>query len=201
MNPQWSFSLVWLAVIVAGCDRSDSIPPAPLHAAEKSASAPVESKFYVGEALVGDSNELAHINVLIGDKSGPAGEAFANAFANQKEGHVGLHVVLEPNLAVKPATIAVPQVTIKSMDQSVRFFGAAQSAIAKAIADSVKEGVISKSQTEKLVVICTVFIHPSAKDDQVLFKNNYEAMKLAVKRALNSQPSADEMLDKRSSSP
>ncbi|MFM8405778.1 MAG: formaldehyde-activating enzyme, partial [Pirellulaceae bacterium] len=34
---------------------------------------------YIGEALVGDGNEIAHIDLLIGDKNGPVGTAFANA--------------------------------------------------------------------------------------------------------------------------
>ena len=31
----------------------------------------------VGESLVGDGNEVAHIDLLIGPKDGPVGEAFA----------------------------------------------------------------------------------------------------------------------------
>ena len=41
---------------------------------------------YIGEALVGEGNEIAHIDLLIGDKSGPVGVAFANALANQAPG-------------------------------------------------------------------------------------------------------------------
>ena len=37
-----------------------------------------------GESLNGDGNELAHIDLLIGSKSGPVGEAFANAFVNER---------------------------------------------------------------------------------------------------------------------
>ena len=58
--------------------------------------------FHVGEALVGEGNEVAHIDLIIGDKSGPAGTAFAIALANQSKGHSNLMAVLEPNLLVKP---------------------------------------------------------------------------------------------------
>ena len=34
----------------------------------------------VGEALVGDGNEIAHIDLIIGSKDGPAGIAFANGW-------------------------------------------------------------------------------------------------------------------------
>ena len=37
--------------------------------------------FFLGESLVGDGNEVAHIDLMIGSKSGPAGNAFANALA------------------------------------------------------------------------------------------------------------------------
>src|SRR3954468_14925165 len=44
----------------------------------------------VGESLVGDGAEVAHIDLLIGSKNGPVGQAFANALVNQKEGHTNL---------------------------------------------------------------------------------------------------------------
>ena len=48
----------------------------------------------VGESLVGEGNEVAHVDLLIGSKSGPLGEAFANALVNQKEGHTNLLAVV-----------------------------------------------------------------------------------------------------------
>ena len=115
--------------------------------------------FYVGEALAGDGNEIAHIDLLIGDKSGPVGTAFCNALADQKQGHSNLLAVLTPNLAVKPATVMITKVTIKGAKQAVQMFGPAQYGVAKAVADSVAAGVIPKDQCEKLVIVCGVFIH------------------------------------------
>ena len=97
---------------------------------------------YIGEALVGDGNEIAHIDLLIGGKDGPVGVAFANALARQSAGHTNLLAVLTPNLAVKPATVLITKVTIKGMKQAVQMFGPAQAAVAKAVADSVADGVI-----------------------------------------------------------
>ena len=90
---------------------------------------------YVGESLVGDGNEIAHIDLLIGSKDGPVGTAFANAIARQSDGHSNLLAVLEPNLAVKPATVMITKVTIKGMRQAVQMFGPAQVAVAEAVAD------------------------------------------------------------------
>ena len=152
---------------------------------------------YVGEALVGDGNEIAHIDLLIGDKDGPVGAAFAQALANQSIGHSNLLAVLAPNLAVKPATVLITKVTIKGARQAVQMFGPAQYAVAKAVADSVAEGVIPKDQAEKLVIVCGVFIHWEAKEDKKIFEYNYEATKLSIARAMKGEPSAEEMVAKK----
>jgi 5,6,7,8-tetrahydromethanopterin hydro-lyase len=149
---------------------------------------------HIGEALAGDGNEVAHIDLLIGSKDGPVGVAFANALARQSEGHTNLLAVLTPNLAVKPATVMVTKVTIKGMKQAVQMFGPAQAAVASAVADSVEAGVIPKDQAEELVIVCGVFIHPEAADDRKIHDYNYEATKMAIANAMSSHPSADEML-------
>ncbi|HTI49536.1 MAG TPA: formaldehyde-activating enzyme [Planctomycetaceae bacterium] len=152
---------------------------------------------YVGEALVGEGNEVAHIDLLIGDKAGPVGVAFANALARQSAGHSNLLAVLTPNLAVKPATVLITKVTIKGAKQAVQMFGPAQYAVAKAVADSVEAGVIPKDQAENLVIVCGVFIHWEAKDDKKIFEYNYEATKQSIARAMKGEPSASEMLAKK----
>ncbi len=149
---------------------------------------------YIGDALVGDGNEIAHIDLLIGDKDGPVGSAFANALARQSEGHSNLLAVLTPNLAVKPATVLITKVTIKGAKQAVQMFGPAQAAVAKAVADSVGDGVIPKDQAEDLVVVCGVFIHWEAEDDKKIYEYNYQATKDAIASAMAGKPSADEML-------
>ena len=149
---------------------------------------------YVGEALTGEGNEIAHIDLLIGSKDGPVGVAFANALARQSEGHSNLLAVLEPNLAVKPATVMITKVTIKGMSQAVQMFGPAQAAVAKAVADSVADGVIPEEQGEDLVIVCGVFIHPAAEDDQKIYEYNYEATKAAIASAMNKTPTAADML-------
>lgn len=151
----------------------------------------------VGEALVGDGNEIAHIDLLVGDKTGPVGTAFANALANQNQGHSNLLAVLEPNLAVKPATVMITKVTIKGATQAVQMFGPAQYAVAKAVADSVEAGIIPKDQCEDLVIVCGVFIHWEAADDKKIFEYNYEATKLSIARAMKNEPSVDEMVAKK----
>ena len=151
----------------------------------------------VGESLVGDGNEVAHIDLLIGDKVGPVGVAFANALANQSAGHSNLLAVLAPNLLAKPATVLITKVTIKGAKQAVQMFGPAQYAVAKAVADSVEAGVLPKDQCDNLVIVCGVFIHWEANDDKKIFQYNYNATKLAIARAMKNEPTASEMLSKK----
>lgn len=152
---------------------------------------------YIGESLVGDGNEIAHIDLLIGSKDGPVGYAFAHALATQSEGHTNLMAVLTPNLLAKPATVTITKVTIKGMKQAGQMFGPAQKAVAKAVADSVAGGVIPKDQVDSLVIVCGVFIHPAASDDQKIYQYNYEATKQAIERAMKNEPKIDEVLAKK----
>ena len=140
---------------------------------------------YVGEALVGEGNEVAHIDLLIGDKTGPVGVAFASALARQSHGHSNLLAVLTPNLICKPATVLITKVTIKGAKQAVQMFGPAQAAVAKAVADSVAEGVIPKSEADNLCIVCGVFIHWDASDNAKIYKYNYEATKMAIANAID----------------
>src|SRR3954465_9488018 len=152
---------------------------------------------FIGEALVGEGNEIAHIDLLIGDKAGPVGVAFANALANQSSGHSNLLAVLTPNLLCKPATVLITKVTIKGAGQAVQMFGPAQAAVAKAVADSVAEGLNPKSEAENLVIVCGVFIHWEAKDNAKIYQYNYEATKMAIRNAMRGEPKIDEITAKK----
>lgn len=154
---------------------------------------------YIGEALVGDGNEVAHIDLLIGNKEGPVGVAFANALSNQSKGHSNLLAVLTPNLICKPATVLITKVTIAGAKQAVQMFGPAQAAVAKAVADSVAAGVIPKADVDSLVIVCGVFIHWEATDDAKIYQFNYEATKLAIGRAMKGEPAIDEITAKKDS--
>ena len=147
-----------------------------------------EMTLNIGEALVGEGNEIAHIDLMIGPKTGPVGIAFANALARQSEGHTNLLAVLEPNLPCKPATVLITKVTIKGMKQAVQMFGPAQYAVAKAVADCLADGTIPEAEAEDLVIVCGVFIHPQAEDNAKILKYNYEATKLSIQRAMKGEP-------------
>ncbi len=144
--------------------------------------------YLVGEALIGDGAELAHIDLLMGDKEGPIGSAFANAVSQLSVGHTPLLAVVRPNLLTKPATIVIPKVTLKDMSHVNEMFGPVQAAVAKAVADCVEENVFAGIDIEDTVIMVSAFVHPDAKDYNRIYRYNYGATKLALHRALDKFP-------------
>jgi len=154
-------------------------------------------KLRIGESLAGKDAEVAHIDLIIGEKTGPVGEAYAKAKATPSAGHEPLLAILEPNLAVKPTTVIIPTVTTKSMRQASMVYGPAQTAVAKAVADSVADGTIPRAAVDDLIIIAGVFVHPTAVDRQRVYINNYKAMRHAIRKAIENRPTVDEMLENK----
>jgi 5,6,7,8-tetrahydromethanopterin hydro-lyase len=152
--------------------------------------------YSLGESLVGDGNEIAHIDLIIGSKSGPAGLAFTQALTRNTDGFTTLLAVVTPNLPCKPDTLLFNKVTIKGAKQAVQMFGPAQAAVARAVMDSVASGVIPKAKADDLVILVGVFIHWQAADDKKIYDFNYRATKESIERALKNQPSVDDVLAK-----
>jgi len=151
----------------------------------------------VGESLVGEGNEVAHIDLLIGPRGSAAETAFANCLVNNKDGFTSLLAVVAPNLLAKPSTVMFNKVTIKGAKQAVQMFGPAQHAVAKAVADSVAEGVIPADEADNLFVCVGVFIHWEAADDKKIQDYNYAATKESIARAVRGEPKAAEVVARR----
>jgi 5,6,7,8-tetrahydromethanopterin hydro-lyase len=151
----------------------------------------------IGESLVGDGNEVAHIDLLIGPRGSAAETAFCNALTNNKDGFTSLLAVVAPNLLTKPNTILFNKVTIKGAKQAVQMFGPAQHAVALAVADSVEDGTIPQDEADDLFLCVGVFIHWQAEDDKKIQQFNYQATREAIKRAVNGEPSAAEVVAKK----
>ncbi len=155
------------------------------------------TKVCVGESLVGDGNEVAHIDLIMGPRGSAAETAFCNALTNNKDGFTTLLAVVAPNLPCKPNTILYNKVTIKGAKQAVQMFGPAQHAVAKAVADSVAEGVIPESEADDLFICVGVFIHWDASDDKKIQDFNYRATKESIARAVRGEPRAAEVVRRR----
>ena len=152
------------------------------------------NKVMVGEALIGDGNEVAHIDLLIGPRGSAVETAFCNSLTNNKDGFTSLLAVIAPNLPCKPNTMMFNKVTIKDARQAVQMFGPAQHGVARAVQECVSEGTIPASEADDLFICVGVFIHWEAADDAKIQQYNYEATKLSIERAVRGEPRASEVV-------
>ncbi len=153
----------------------------------------------VGEALVGEGPEIAHIDLVIGPKGSAVEQAFVVALAAPAKGHTPLLAVLEPNLPAKPSTLMVNKVTLNNASQAILMYGPAQAAVAKAVMDCVSEGTIPEEMAEDLFIIVSVFIEWDASDKKKIYDYNYQATKLSIERAITGKPTAKEVVAKKDS--
>ena len=165
---------------------------------------PKDYVFHSGEATVlakdGQFTD-AMPEILIGRTDGPVGAAFANLMA-QSKGHSAMFAIRACNQQVRPATMMVPKVTLKDSANIELFGGVVQSATADAIVDCLIDGTLPKDLANELCIISLVWIDPRcAKDPNLdrkdMYRTNYEATKLALKRALNNEPSVEELIANR----
>jgi 5,6,7,8-tetrahydromethanopterin hydro-lyase len=165
---------------------------------------PNDYLFHAGEATVfakeGQFTD-AMPEILIGRTSGPVGQAFANLMA-QSKGHTAMFAIRACNQLVRPATIVVPKVTLKNMANIELFGGVVQSATADAVVDCLIDGTIPRAIANELCIVSLVWIDPRCATDpnfdkRDMYRTNYEATKLAIRRALNNEPSVEELIANR----
>jgi len=157
----------------------------------------VIDRVLVGESLVGDGNEIAHIDLIMGPRGSAAEVAFCNAITNNKDGFSTLLAVVSPNLACKPSTILFNKVTIKGAKQATQMFGPAQRGVAMAVTECVEDGTIPANEADDVFICVGVFIHWMAEDDKKIQDFNYEAVKESIKRAVKREPKAAEVIAKK----
>ncbi len=158
----------------------------------------VVNQVLVGESLVGDGNEVAHIDLIMGPRGSAAEAAFCNSITNNKDGFTALLAVVAPNLACKPSTVMFNKVTIKNAKQAVQMFGPAQRGVAMAVTDCVEDGTIPAAEADDIFICVGVFIHWLAEDDRKIQDYNYEATKQSIKRAVARQPKAADVVKNKS---
>ena len=139
--------------------------------------------------------------ILIGSVNGPVGQAFANMMG-QTAGHTRMFAIRACNQMVRPATMMVPKVTIKHSDTINLLGGVVQAATADAIVDCVAEGIIPREIVNEICIISLIWLDPQAVkdpnfDEKDVYRTNYEATKLAIKRALNDEQTIDELIANR----
>jgi 5,6,7,8-tetrahydromethanopterin hydro-lyase len=154
----------------------------------------VINKTLVGESLVGDGNEVAHIDLIMGPRGSAVETAFCNGLVNNKDGFTSLLAVVAPNLPAKPNTLMFNKVTIKGAKQAMQMFGPAQRGVAMAVADCVEDGTIPAAEVDDIFICVGVFIHWQAEDDAKIQDYNYQATKESIKRAIAGEPKAADVV-------
>lgn len=144
-------------------------------------------KLAVGEASAGEAAERSGIYLLAGPKDGPVGYAWSRAIANPKPGYEALTAILEPNLAVRPITLIVPMIKIENLRQASIVYGPVQSAVGKAVSDSVEEGVIPTEVLETCAIIVKVLVSPEALNRSVVYANTYDAVRAGLTQAFGQR--------------
>ena len=151
----------------------------------------------IGESFIGDGAEAAHINTVLGHRSGPVGIAWATALATPSAGHTPFVAVLRPGIPVKPLTLFVNKAAISGTEHGTLTWGAAQAGVAGGVADALADGIIAADDADELVLIAAVWVDPAARDADLVYANNRAATKAALQAAARSQPSVADVLAAR----
>lgn len=139
--------------------------------------------------------------ILIGSINGPVGQAFANMMG-QSAGHTRMFAVRDCNQMVRPTTMMISKVTIKTMEYANLFGGIVQAATADAVLDCVIDGIIPRMHANDLAILDMIWLdercatHAELDRDE-LYKNNYDATKIAISRAMETKPTIDELIANR----
>src|SRR6516162_9653986 len=155
-----------------------------------------------GEALIEGSEDYlcAEPEVVIGELDGPVGLALANLIGDQVKGHSRVFAILNSDVQVRPATVMVSKVTVKSHKYTNILMGTVQAAIAHGVLDAVRSGDIPKKKVNDLGIIVSVWLDPGVLtpdanlDHSILFNTNREATAKAIHKAMNNEPSIDWLL-------
>src|SRR5262245_52881895 len=161
-----------------------------------------------GEALVEAEPawSAAEPEVVIGELDGPVGYAIANLIGNQAKGHTKVFAILNSDVMVRPTTLMVSKVTVKSGKYTNILMGTVQAAIAHGVLDAVRAGDIPKRRVDELGIIVSVWLDPSiveaeSVDFKILFQTNREATAKAIHKAMGHEPDIDWLLENQDQVP
>lgn len=144
---------------------------------------------FIGESFIGSGPNAAHINVMVGPRSGPVGNAWAGALSSPTKGHLPFMVVLQPGVPVKPMTAFINKADLRGEQHETMTWGPAQAGVAKGVQECLLEGILPAEAENDWCVIAAVWVNWSAHDADEVFANNYAAAKGAVIAAMRQEPS------------
>ncbi len=148
---------------------------------------------YIGEGFAGPGVNAAHINIMIGPRNGPVGQAFTNSLSSPSQGHVPFMVVVQPNVPVKPATLYVNKADIRGDLHGNATWGASQAAIAKAVTEAMLDGTLPPHAENEWCIVTANWVNGACDDLDAVYENNYVACKTAIRAAMNGLPRLDDI--------
>ncbi len=153
--------------------------------------------FSIGEGFAGEGVNAAHINTMLGAKSGPVGVAWSTALATPRAGHAAFVVVAAPNVPVKPMTLFVNKATVDEPNprHGILTWGAAQAGVAAGVMNAHRKGVLRGEDADDLVLIAAVWVNPAADNEEAVYENNTQAMLAALTAGRDDLPSIRTILD------
>jgi len=160
---------------------------------DPSAGLAFESQF--GEAFVGSGPNAAHLNTVLGAKSGPVETAWATSLATPTVGHQRFVTVVRPGTPVKPLTLFVPKAEVRPGTHETMTWGAAQAGVAGGVVDALAAKVVDPSLVDRLLLIAAVWVDPAADDADEVYANNRAATSAALTAGAARTPTLDEVLE------
>ncbi|WP_249584003.1 formaldehyde-activating enzyme [Pseudomonas viridiflava] len=154
-----------------------------------------ELDLYIGEGFEGPGVNAAHINILIGPRSGPAGQAFASSLASPSQGYCPFMVIAQPNVPVKPMTLYVNKAVIGSDLHGNATWGASQAGIAKAVLEALLDGTFPPEAEDEWAIVTANWVNPACDNLDAVYVNNYTACRTAIRSALTGKPFTAELAD------
>jgi 5,6,7,8-tetrahydromethanopterin hydro-lyase len=155
-----------------------------------------------GEALVEDEPawSAAEPEVIVGELDGPVGQAMAQLLGDQVAGHTRVFALLNSDVQVRPATLMVSKVTVRSSRYTNILLGTVQAAVANGVLDAVRAGDLPRERANDLGIIISVWLDPSVVDvpdldHALLFRTQREATAKALRKAMRNEPTIDWLLE------
>jgi len=146
----------------------------------------------IGEGFAGPPFfELAHVDLLLGERGGPVDKAITQALSVPHPGHE-VRLIRE-----RPRTLLVPTVTVRNEKQTEHVYNWATKGVVQAIEASIADGFLPQEALDDLVMIANVFVHPAAANRRRIEVNNYKAMRAAIRKAIEGRPTLQELLQER----
>lgn len=147
-----------------------------------------------GEALAGEGQEVAHVDLVLGLRNGPMSAALDEA-GKIVEGFHPSNIIKDLELV----TIFAPTVTIVDDKHKTMVYDVAQKAVADAVRRTITDMIFPEELIRDLVLAVNAFVHPSASNPKRVHINNFRATRHALRRAIEGRQSVAEVIARKES--